>query len=173
MTSITMDTYVAALVHDHGRQVERQAGMTQALGGGLAHVSAALASWIGGFVFRHQARWMQDQAVWFRGAAADIDARERVEPLDPAWVVNDQLRAVEVRLTRLQDMFSKLGGARPGDMAIQMLGAIAALREAVAELRGAIQAYEADRSAIALRGGTVPAAACAQEFDDAVRRLLA
>ncbi|MFM2057930.1 MAG: hypothetical protein RLY71_2315 [Pseudomonadota bacterium] len=173
MTSITMDNDVAALVHDHGRMVESKAGKAQALVGMLAYLSGALTWWVIGLIYRRQARWMQEQAAWYRGFAAEIDARDRVAPLDPDWAMNDRLRGLEDKLADLHGMVNKLGGTRSREMQAQLRAAVEALRDAVSDLRGAIQAYEADRSAIVLRPSPVSAAASAQEFDDAVCRMLA
>ncbi len=166
----TMDMSVAGMVSKHERTVERRAGLTAFMSGMLAGLSVKLAVGVGSVIVRHQVNWMRDQAVWFRGAAAEIDASDRDIVLDPHWQLVNRLHALERRLAALQGTFTKMGAAEPSTVPGSMLAAVSDLHESVRDLRGAIQAYEADRCALA---GNAQGVETSASFDEAAHRLTA
>lgn len=89
-----------------------------------------------------------DQTLWFVGAAAAIDTQIRTAALDPHFVMVDRLHGLEARLISQQR--AVMTRCAP----LVMRGAVeryqerlGGMLEAVRDLRGAIQAFEADRCA--------------------------
>lgn len=165
-----MDMSVAGMVSKHERTVERRAGLTAVLSGALARLSISLAVRVGSMVVNRQVEWMRDQSVWFRGAAAEIDGSDRAETLDPDWELIGRLRALESQLDELRGTFESMASSASSSVPQVMRLGLADLTDAVRDLRGAIQAYEADRCALAGSAQWVESSA---SFDEAAHRLTA
>lgn len=179
---------VATLVAEHvlasGRRGQRSRWLTRA-----SYVRAWLSVRAGRVLFarwlERDARFWADQAVWYRGAAAGVDRQERdpAVALDATFSVSDRLLKQEqlgmVLRQRLLDLASSLRtpGSHTGEMvhvqALSCAAAMADCHEAMRELRGALQAYEADRCAMvrASSAATAPGASLSvdQALDDIFR----
>lgn len=153
MIAATMDAHVMNYVRSHEQAVvrsSRRAGVLAQVGRVVRGIKAGFVlSFIAGRIDSHGS-WLSDQSLWFVGAAKAIDSQDRSTPLDPDFAVVDRLRSMEARLIKEQrramvdlDIFPPVV-----QKALKHYQeSLGAMLEAVRDLRGAIQAYEADRGA--------------------------
>jgi hypothetical protein len=118
---------------------------------------AWFSGWVAGRLritrLRRDAAYFRDQAVWFQGAAVAIDRLNRDGLMPPGYPVIERLRTMEQNVDKLRLKLLATGSkaTERGGLYLAVRDLAAALLEnceAVRELRGAIQAFEADRSAI-------------------------
>ena len=171
-----MSTPVVALAMQHAAAFERRqrrAGMFERLSRVQAWVSLRWSRVTLAGMLRRDAAFLADQALWHRGAAVSVDRAERVAPLDPDFVIIERLRGIETRLLALRmrvldkhkDLRNHAGSTSAKVLALtsaEWSAAAADCYEAMRELRGALQAYEADRSAM---GRAARSASTAEELD--------
>lgn len=106
----------------------------------------------------------QDQAIWFTGLASKIAASPATDAIGDYSMV-EKMQAMEEEMVAFygwtEDFMARheqMLGNRNGkamDAARCLLAGIAALRDASADLRGALQAYEASREVISRAGRRV------------------
>lgn len=100
--------------------------------------------------------FLEDEALWFRGAAAALDATGRSADIDHGHTHIDLLRRHEeqllLRRVAVLSIAESAGASHTGEyLAAQARSSASALSdcfEAVRELRGALQAFDADCSAM-------------------------
>jgi chromosome segregation ATPase len=155
MTSQALAVPVMQMARAHARHVSRLPILQRVL------------EWFAGKATRFarrlliaQARRMQDNALWFAGAAAKIDQMEPDESATVDAALFDELRAVEAQLLRVRDSMTQLkaqlasmkaptSGLAEGhddlERAVQMsIEASSELRARVRDFRAAAQAYAAN-----------------------------
>lgn len=157
MSSFAMDTQVVELAFSHERAFERQRetlGFLARVFHSLEVIPLRVAKRVLLLLIERQSRAMRDNAVWFRGAAKEIDEHGRVEAIDPEFALVERLRVMEERLQELRSLAIANQSKDPKVRAAihQLVSNSAGLFEAVRELRGAVQSYEADRCALEQAG---------------------
>lgn len=148
-----MDSRVVDLALSHGKKFERQ-GRTFDFGASVAmHLEALSLRIVKAFLIRvvkKHASYCMDQAVWFKGAARDVEERIRDEAIDPEFVAIDKLRGLEQHLFELRKkaLSNSSKDSRTQEAMSQLAVGATSFYESVRELRGALQSYEADRCAL-------------------------
>ena len=173
-----MDVSVVDLAFEHERSYYRRSGgrlSIEAIGRLIAlfvrlrFVRAALSRRLD-----RDAKFFSDQAVWFRGAAKEVDDGDRSVPIDPDFRLVNSLRGVEDDVTERREWLLSMVDDDP--RLTHRLRALAASYasyfEAVRELRGAVQAYEADRCAVTRKNSSAIANQTRESLDATLRDIV-
>ncbi len=110
------------------------------------------------------AAFLTEQAIWYRGAAVNIDSAERAAPLDPQFILVGRVREIEGTLLEMRERLlnqaaylASIKGSASFALLAQQVAvtsrAAAECYEALRDFRGALQAYEADRCALTHAAG--------------------
>lgn len=161
-----MDPGVMRMVLQHERTLDtaqQRLGFALGLRKAVSALSIALTGKVVRILVDHAVTRLRDQAVWFKGAAAKIDGMDRRSSVDPAFELVNRLRALEDRWAeRLRELPTEL---------VELRSAVQELREAFSDVRGAIQAHEAD--CFAMSGGLRRPLAAQTAFDSEAGALAA
>jgi hypothetical protein len=169
-----MASHVVELAFSHERSFERQRktiSVSALFANAIGTVSVGFVRRVLHSIMRRQTTYLNDQAVWFRGAAREVDERARTESIDPQFKLIDKLRQMEGHLSEARAALLSRKSEHPSTREVhqQLLAAAASLYEAVREMRAAIQAFEADRCALEASGQS--AANSVDELNQALDRL--